>query len=1536
MFLLHAARGLRVHRAGRVQDGGQRGGHRGRAAVGHRKVPLPVLRERRGRADGAARDRGRGEHHHRHRQEGARGAAGEPHNLSGGLPGGAGRQHAHQRRRRGQPVPVDARVHVLCDDEGAGTFSIAPMGAVDIPRGGRQTFRVTFRARDAGTLQRHTYECQAQAGNILSLELRGQVLGPRVKASTSYLDYGDVNLDKLPSEKERTKVVQLKNASEGPAYFQFLYTAPGAAFTVTPHQGIIPARGSVVVRVVFQPRVAMNYLRRLCILVRDTTDALYVDAFGSAYNHESRPLAFKLPQVDAFYLRQARGMAHRTPDELEQIATSVIRDLPPEDENDLFAQNAWRSIEVDTNSAGVLERGASTWMKRRRGRCGLEALVPPPPSTQPFTVESRTLVFGAAHPQTQTVSVLNNTPATATATWCVPANSPFTIAPESLDVQPGEAAIFSVSMRGQAAAVDTTQYLECYMGYTQMRSFRLVNELSFLPPHCFTVLCSVDRSPGAPAGPTEASALVAVESPRMMLPTAYVEQSTYRVFSLENKSNAEFLYDAKNINISKVSEKAADEVLVRCTRYDGAVDVLHISEDGGAGEKSSAVFSCYPPSGVLGPQGRALLLVRFEPTYHARYEGEAAFVLNGNAKDVVRTPLVAEANVPQLHWEGCTDQTIVFCPTCVTGETKRHLHLRNPTGIALSYEFEWSSSLLGVVRVEPAGGLVGPYERQPVTVYFGPEQAHTYAGTLSVVMRALDSDDASFSWDPIAPSADEVVAKEYVLSTEVRGEGMHAVVEMEPNELDCHDTEWGASHTATLNLYNSGLCDVQYQVRTFRQREPEGWQQVLQPPQLQNHTGVLPARSHTTVLATVVPSGGVSEYIFYVLVSGLGSDIAAVVDARTREEVVLHPHCVARIQGARPGLQIADARSLTKQRSQLWEQLSINRINEQLSAPVLPTDMDESAFEFPQYIDGLTPIPVELGVGHLQSSTAVATVQLANTGTCAASFRVVLPGESEVPVETWYMEDDSLREVQFVRDKGLIDISPRSGSVEVGGTAMLTFSYRFDALGAHTLPALLRVDEGKKALLMLQGRTVAAHRPAVEVPRGVALMPVALGDLEPPLQAVALCNPTTRAVQYKVDDAALRRIADRHYGFPVLQCINPVGVLEPRASLQLGWYFRPLEARAHALDVPLYVRLEGEDEGEALLLSFVGRGFHPRHVTADQERTMAAEAFLALPVTPSLRLPALPVALSMDVCRLGTVPFFSLHRRLCTVTNHHPSDTYAFQWDVAHQHGNHVLGVTPAQGALPPGASATCLLVLYSGSTCQRLEHGVTCVVTNESTISREATAAEHPADGQEADIDICDPPRKAPVHRLTPVHEPIGDVPSRYQTARTLEKKMAMERRQIEAGRTPGTAVVWNALELLLQAHVVPVEAYERLYGRHDLHQHHFPVSSVVGDHAARERALAVETMGYVQDTVNELLRAVVAQPKVQLAFRQPCVPPVVTYKELVAKAKEAALREAAARPTAKDNTTTSMLNILEEALSDVLLQTATATATTAASSTL
>lgn len=1381
-------------------------------------------------------------------------------------------------------VPATVRLH-RSDDGVFSAFHLTLDGVADdmadagepfvIPRGATQLVRAHYSPSGPGVLQSGVFRFDCFEGNTLELELSGTTTGPRITASVGSFDFGAVDLEHLPSAKQRTRYLTLRNTSAIDAAFAWVNTWPGAAFAVQPTDGTVPAQSTLQVALTFMPTHPILYYRRLNLLVEGATDVVVVDVFGGAYNTAARPPTLTHADIEAALLRAEHGLGLLTPAELENVAAAATT----EDDNnngsgvgfaldttprpgqavhpsvDAAMLEAWRRVEEAARGGGVVVRGAKH--KNRVPLSSLESIGGDVAVNTPFGLDALQLYTftlrsssgnatntnrgGTSDGRAQVVTVMNTSNEPAVATWSVPGPAcSYSVTPVQQMIGPHGSAVFQLQCGNSSSDGSSDDYatlctLECYVNFESMSAFYLAPDGCVVPPHCFTVACTMasgdsDIIAGVarPVQPAMAPQISVV--PQVYLPACRLGASTYQVVALHNKSAASARYEVSALTLRHVSAVVLppDTTLVDPSAFQQEGDV------------DSSTFSLFPSAGVVPPRARHLLLVKFRPSEMARYEATAtlswstrehgadAAAATGPAPtaDATSLTLLGEVCLPHLEWRDACDTIaadVVFPPSCVTGEAQQQAWLRNPTALPVAFHFDTSASLLGVLRVEPEWAVVPGGERLPVTLFFSPQQPRVFSGLLQ-----LHLEDGA---------ADAAHRQLYRRQLRVRGEGAYAEVEVEPRVIDVGEAPDTREQQACLTLYNSGTCEVQYDVRAMRLSETpsEAAATATVVPRLHNSRGVLPARTHTTVLVAAQPAPGLTEFVLYAVTSGLATNLGEVPNAASVAEAERHPHCRWRLRAAHPVVQVVNVDLRGVARPLAWQQLSLNAINVQLAAANEPDSAaaggcgDDDVFSFQHYVNGIVPITMDLGVAHEDAPAVSLTVTLQNTGECPAPFSLMLPTQHDANTEHWCLENTELADLQYIVDRDIITVTPAQGTIGVGDAAQLHITYTHAEVGVHRLPMLLRIGAGERRVaVVLEGRTLP---PEVQVlnfhhERIYELLPVALGDMEPPLQHIIVSNPTDEAVEYSVDVAALQAHAQDNFGFPVFQCADPQGVVAAGATTSIGFYFRPLEARQYQVTV-----LVQTTRGEGYYVDLVGIGYHPRTTPKSTVATWVDESLMRVPAIPALIPHAGPLRLMDDVCTLGAVAYYTLCRRTCTLqlAADAPSEVYyAWQPEQLH-HGDAQLAVHPSAGVLQPGEEQTVQVSFYAGSTSQVLEHLLRCVV-RPSTSSSAAAAAQR-------------------------------------------------DERDDSAAFTG-----WEtSLGVLVQARVMPRDDFESLYGKERLAAAYMP--ALYGAHvdpatcAPASLSSNKDETRFVKTLVEELLRTVVASPSVQASFTALCPPPSATY---------------------------------------------------------
>ena len=425
-----------------------------------------------------------------------------------------------------------------------------------------------------------------------------------------------------------------------------------------------------------------------------------------------------------------------------------------------------------------------------------------------------------------------------------------------------------------------------------------------------------------------------------------------------------------------------------------------------------------------------------------------------------------------------------------------------------------------------------------------------------------------------------------------------------------------------------------------------------------------------------------------------------------------------------PQLLVSDVVSDGQPKSQLWRHLSLVEINRQL-ADVLSSYEDglnstRELLTTEGVLEGLAANLCDLGAGALGEAPTRVTFELRNNGALPVEWSAALRNDVrvDVDVENWVDEGeaptDRDRLERYLIESGLLDVRPRGGQLAPGQTAQLAVTYQHEVLGTHVVPLLLAVKHGKRVRMDLLARTLPADLPLLVLPAAESVLrPVAIGDTEPPLQAVELRNGGPAPLRYRLDPAPFAALKAESYDFAVLSCTNPEGTIPPYGTVLLNFLFQPLEAREYSASIP--VAVEGSDGAELVLR---GRGFHP--LEAGTEQPSAAEAADASDFAPVAPRPTLALQwqlgeVSPEVLHLRDVPALSVSRRLVLVTNR-STGPVDFSWDVGLAATDMVessLRFEPPSGRLEAGASALVKAVISAGARPQIFAVNACCTFTS-------------------------------------------------------------------------------------------------------------------------------------------------------------------------------------------------------------------------------
>lgn len=135
----------------------------------------------------------------------------------------------------------------------------------------------------------------------------------------------------------------------------------------------------------------------------------------------------------------------------------------------------------------------------------------------------------------------------------------------------------------------------------------------------------------------------------------------------------------------------------------------------------------------------------------------------------------------------------------------------------------------------------------------------------------------------------------------------------------------------------------------------------------------------------------------------------------------------------------------------------------------------------------------------------------------------------------------------------------------------------------------------------------------------------------------------------------LEQISSSNYGFWVLDCLTPEGIIAPNKSFATQWVFNPLEAREYVFNIK--IDLENCDPA---LITFIGHGFDKRDTNSDASKSLADNTQMTKQLNLSDRL----ASLTVDRLNFGNLPLFTKRRHITFLQNQSNKDAISFIWHV--------------------------------------------------------------------------------------------------------------------------------------------------------------------------------------------------------------------------------------------------------------------------------
>ncbi|XP_038277803.2 cilia- and flagella-associated protein 65 isoform X3 [Dermochelys coriacea] len=846
----------------------------------------------------------------------------------------------------------------------------------------------------------------------------------------------------------------------------------------------------------------------------------------------------------------------------------------------------------------------------------------------------------------------NHTKGKITVTWTCRPESPFRVTPETCDIPPLKSTAFRLIFQPSQLNTLYAAELEGFAFYKVLRHYSNIEEDSTMcPSWCLTIRLrghtfEADRQHFIPH--------YVLDSPKVF-PAVGPNTNTYRSVLLWNVGTSPITF---------------------CMNQDICPSVL-----------------VKPCSGYIGPGAHQIFLLSTQPVDMATHQHILSLQLNSYPEYTQEILLQSNGESLLLLLEG--DGNLYFKPTCVGTSTTRTYTIKNCTRLPMHFKWKIQESDSKVLSVKPATGVIQPSEALAQLWTFTPGKETKYLLRSWVsVWRAQGSST------PESPESTRYTLR-------IIGEGALGTIGAQEEQLDLGNILVGSLQSCDLVLLNNGTCSLNYILHVEQMiTGPCDPEEVLSDPlalELDHYKGMIPARSKAIVQVTVSPARQLhyTWSISYTISTPKALDPANTVG----EQQAL---CCVVATGIYPSICVTDvcaagsARGISK--LHLWRLFALETLNQYLERD--PTSA-ELTYRVPTR-HSICPVPpvhtpvlldFNFGAAPIEAEPSVVILMLENNGVVPVEWAFLFPSDQKIDVEHWAEKTEfnpsELHQMR-VQENQLFSVSPKSGRLFPEQEQTVQLSHRHDFIGTDRLPVLLKVSHGREILLNFIGVTVEREQRYVHFTSTKHLFtPIAIGSSSPPKQIYELYNGGSMAVAYEIQLDSVMKIQEENFQHPVFVCLNPRGEILPGMTSHIEWVFSPLEARTYSVDVPIHIL-----EGDSALITFQGIGYDP-HIMG---QTAQFDQVLSPSVTPGsskLTVPGQTAFLSQHRICLGNIPVFSKSSRLVFLNNASESEAVIFAWHVGTSSVSETLQIVPEMGVVQPGDGTHCIITLQaSGNPC--------------------------------------------------------------------------------------------------------------------------------------------------------------------------------------------------------------------------------------------
>ncbi|XP_064021036.1 cilia- and flagella-associated protein 65 isoform X3 [Pogoniulus pusillus] len=618
---------------------------------------------------------------------------------------------------------------------------------------------------------------------------------------------------------------------------------------------------------------------------------------------------------------------------------------------------------------------------------------------------------------------------------------------------------------------------------------------------------------------------------------------------------------------------------------------------------------------------------------------------------------------------------LYFKPVCIGTSSTRMYSIKNCTRLPMAFTWKIRQHGRKVLSVSPSTGILQPHEAMAQAWTFTPDKETKYLLHARVLVRRKTPDSAS--------------PRSVHYALRIVGEGALGTIRAEKEHLDFGNLLVGDLQSCNVVLLNDGICSLQYILSVE--------QQITEPCD--------PEEIHS---------------------DPLGADLRS---SRAEQQ----PLCRVVARGVYPRLRVADAcaagSAAAISKLQLWSLFSLHTLNQYLERDLAPSEL---TYRVPtRHSTRLIPpvytplmLNFNFGAASVGSEPTLVMLLLVNQGVVPVEWAFLFPSDQKIDVEHWAEDADlSPQELHQMRveDNELFSVSPKSGKLLPGEEEPVQLSHRHDFIGTDNLPVLMKISYGHEILLNFSGVTVDRDQPYVHFASTEHhFTPIAIGTTQPPTQIYELYNAGSVPVMFEVQLDNVLGLQRDNFQHPVFVCLTPRGEIPPGTTGHIEWLFSPLEARKYMVDVPIHIL-----GGEPALITFQGVGYDP-NAARDTETWSEVLSPSVFPGSTKLAVPGQAATLSQHKICLGDVPSCSKASRLVFLNSASASRALVFSWRMSASKSKRLLQVAPESGVLQPGESIPCFITLQPSGSASICSTDLVCeVYIQESLVQYQSDLQE-------------------------------------------------------------------------------------------------------------------------------------------------------------------------------------------------------------------